>query len=385
MARNSNTKSAVSVSSNVSSTVRIPKAAELVSKELRNQIVRGVLKMGDSLTGEAELMARFGVSRPTLREAIRILESEGLVRISRGARGGASVLSPSINIAARHIDAAGQRVQYGYRSIGLGGIGVLFKTSPGVMGNRPMMPKQPCCFPDGFWLHSRSRCRLFWGHRAALCGVKLKGRTAADRPFTGIDDEFTRDGETTRCLPVSALPDVIGNGRSPRFVPSDKTIGLTFYGQDVGAEQRAVIVANQKRAVRPIPHELGIEPALVDHDPGDCQGNGGVSARSDSEPTIGFDGEPNATRIDDDQLCSSRLCICNLGGGGEKGGAGIVPPQQYTARPLVVRCADRGPGREDACIISVPCADFGRITVVRRSKSIDQPIDPRACIGNRCP
>jgi DNA-binding FadR family transcriptional regulator len=103
MARNSITKSAVSVSSNGSSAVRIPKAAELVSKELRNQIVRGVLKMGDSLTGEAELMTRFGVSRPTLREAIRILESEGLVRISRGARGGASVLSPSINIAARHI------------------------------------------------------------------------------------------------------------------------------------------------------------------------------------------------------------------------------------------------------------------------------------------
>jgi DNA-binding FadR family transcriptional regulator len=87
----------------VSSTVRIPKAAELVSKELRNQIVRGVLKMGDSLTGEADLMARFGVSRPTLREAIRILESEGLVSISRGARGGASVLSPTISVAARHI------------------------------------------------------------------------------------------------------------------------------------------------------------------------------------------------------------------------------------------------------------------------------------------
>jgi DNA-binding FadR family transcriptional regulator len=101
MARKSNTKSAVTASS--SSTVRIPKAAELVSKELRNQIVRGTLKMGDSLTGEAELMTRFGVSRPTLREAIRVLESEGLVRISRGARGGASVLSPSINIAARHI------------------------------------------------------------------------------------------------------------------------------------------------------------------------------------------------------------------------------------------------------------------------------------------
>jgi DNA-binding FadR family transcriptional regulator len=83
--------------------VRIPKAAELVSKELRKQIIRGTLKLGDSLAGETDLMAHFGVSRPTLREAIRILESEGLVKISRGARGGASVLSPSVGIAARHI------------------------------------------------------------------------------------------------------------------------------------------------------------------------------------------------------------------------------------------------------------------------------------------
>jgi DNA-binding FadR family transcriptional regulator len=97
--RNSGAKDAASVSS----PVRIPKAAEIVSKELRNQIVRGTLKEGDSLAAEGELMTRFGVSRPTLREAIRILESEGLISISRGARGGASVLSPNINIAARHI------------------------------------------------------------------------------------------------------------------------------------------------------------------------------------------------------------------------------------------------------------------------------------------
>jgi DNA-binding FadR family transcriptional regulator len=83
--------------------VKVPKAAELVAKELRNQIVRGALKVGDSLTAESQLMARFGVSRPTLREAIRILESEGLVEIARGARGGASVLSPSIDVAARRI------------------------------------------------------------------------------------------------------------------------------------------------------------------------------------------------------------------------------------------------------------------------------------------
>jgi DNA-binding FadR family transcriptional regulator len=85
------------------SRIRIPKAAEIVSRDLRNQIVRGTLKEGDSLPAEADMMQRFGVSRPTLREAIRILESEGLISIARGARGGAVVHSPDINVAARHI------------------------------------------------------------------------------------------------------------------------------------------------------------------------------------------------------------------------------------------------------------------------------------------
>lgn len=83
--------------------VRIPKAAEIVSKELRNQIVRGTLKEGDSLAAESELMARFGISRPTLREAIRILESEGLISVSRGAHGGATVRNPNIEVAAKHV------------------------------------------------------------------------------------------------------------------------------------------------------------------------------------------------------------------------------------------------------------------------------------------
>lgn len=85
------------------SRIRIPKAAEIVSQDLRSRIVRGTLKEGDSLPAESDMMRRFGVSRPTLREAIRILESEGLISIARGARGGAVVHNPNINVAARHI------------------------------------------------------------------------------------------------------------------------------------------------------------------------------------------------------------------------------------------------------------------------------------------
>lgn len=84
------------------SAVRVPKAGELVAAELRRKIVTGELEVGEPLPSEAALMAQFGVSRPTLREAFRILESEQLIRVLRGARGGARVLKPDPAVAARY-------------------------------------------------------------------------------------------------------------------------------------------------------------------------------------------------------------------------------------------------------------------------------------------
>ncbi len=80
----------------------MPKAAELVAVDLRRRIIRGELAEGDALPSETELMAQFGVSRPTLREAIRVLESESLITIRRGARGGARVQPPRGAAAARY-------------------------------------------------------------------------------------------------------------------------------------------------------------------------------------------------------------------------------------------------------------------------------------------
>jgi DNA-binding FadR family transcriptional regulator len=89
--------------------LRVPKTAELVAGHLRRQIVRGELSEGDALPPESTLMTQFGISRPTLREAFRILESEGLITVRRGAHGGARVQVPSDDVAARY---AGLVLQY---------------------------------------------------------------------------------------------------------------------------------------------------------------------------------------------------------------------------------------------------------------------------------
>src|SRR3954462_6580915 len=75
--------------------LRVPKMAELVAGELRRQIVSRDLAGGDALASEADLMTRFGISRPTLREAFRVLESEGLIGVRRGAHGGARGKPPN--------------------------------------------------------------------------------------------------------------------------------------------------------------------------------------------------------------------------------------------------------------------------------------------------
>ncbi len=81
-----------------------PKAAALVAAQIRKQIVMGELAEGDLLPSEAEMVKRLGVSRPTLRQAFRILETEHLITVQRGSRGGTTVLRPSTKLAGRYLN-----------------------------------------------------------------------------------------------------------------------------------------------------------------------------------------------------------------------------------------------------------------------------------------
>ncbi|HVW42850.1 MAG TPA: FCD domain-containing protein [Amycolatopsis sp.] len=80
--------------------VRPRKMADIVADRIRRMIARGDIGDGEWLPTESELVSAFGVSRPTLREAFRLLEADSLITIRRGPPGGAQVTVPGPEAAA---------------------------------------------------------------------------------------------------------------------------------------------------------------------------------------------------------------------------------------------------------------------------------------------
>ena len=89
-------------SSSTLTAVRTQKICEVVAERIRRRIIEGELKEGDFLPSEATLIKSLGISRPTLREAFRILEAEQFISLGRGSRSGAKVHQPKIDAVARH-------------------------------------------------------------------------------------------------------------------------------------------------------------------------------------------------------------------------------------------------------------------------------------------
>ena len=83
--------------------IRQPRVADIVAARLRDDILSGRLKEGDILPSQESLFTEFGVSPPALREAIHILEVDGLVSVRRGNVGGAVVHLPSAERTAHMI------------------------------------------------------------------------------------------------------------------------------------------------------------------------------------------------------------------------------------------------------------------------------------------
>lgn len=62
-----------------------------VAEAIKDWVVEQGLQAGDRLPGEAELIERFGMAKGTIREAMRILEAQGLIKTRTGPGGGSFV------------------------------------------------------------------------------------------------------------------------------------------------------------------------------------------------------------------------------------------------------------------------------------------------------
>lgn len=85
---------------------RVRKAYEQVADQLRELIVGGELSRGERLPNENTLAHEFGVSRATVREALRLLAAQNLIRTAKGAGGGSYVTLPSVDHISEFLHAS---------------------------------------------------------------------------------------------------------------------------------------------------------------------------------------------------------------------------------------------------------------------------------------
>jgi GntR family transcriptional regulator, transcriptional repressor for pyruvate dehydrogenase complex len=74
--------------------IKQPKAAQLIAGQIRSAVRSGELRDGDRLPSERELILQFGYSRAVVREALRVLEDDGLIKLHVGRSGGAVISMP---------------------------------------------------------------------------------------------------------------------------------------------------------------------------------------------------------------------------------------------------------------------------------------------------
>lgn len=82
----------------------LPKSSVLLADRLREMILRGTLAQGELLPPERNLVQETGLSRGSVREALRLLEAEGLVETIRGRAGGTRIAAPRREMLTRSVE-----------------------------------------------------------------------------------------------------------------------------------------------------------------------------------------------------------------------------------------------------------------------------------------
>ncbi len=162
-----------------------PRIAEIVADELRRQIIDGELADGDLLPRQEVLVEQFNVSLISLREALRILETEGLVSVRRGNRGGAIVHAPAKTSAAYMLGLLLQSESVEVADLGMA-----------------LQELEPAC--------------------AALAAQRRDRADTLVPQLKQINDSMAENSTTAGCSPKSAASSTISSFRAAAITPSSR-------------------------------------------------------------------------------------------------------------------------------------------------------------------
>ena len=84
--------------------IKVPKSSDVLAERLKQEILGDGYNLGAALPTERELVSTTGLSRGSVREALRILEAQGLVNTRAGRYGGTTVSQPTADQLASHIN-----------------------------------------------------------------------------------------------------------------------------------------------------------------------------------------------------------------------------------------------------------------------------------------
>jgi DNA-binding FadR family transcriptional regulator len=84
--------------------IKVPKSSDVLAERLKREILSDAYQPGASLPTERELVSATGLSRGSVREALRILETQGLVLTKAGRYGGTTVSQPTDDHLSNHIN-----------------------------------------------------------------------------------------------------------------------------------------------------------------------------------------------------------------------------------------------------------------------------------------
>ena len=174
--------------------VQLQRAADVVADRIRELIVSGELADGERLPRLDLLLDEFGISGPSMREALRMLESEGLITVQRGSVGGAIVHRPSYKAAAYTmalvLRSRDTEVADVAESLALLELNVRRPVRPTPRSEAHRRARPPEAEPDGGEPHRRRRADVHRGDDRVPRGAdaRLRSRHAgAGRPCHRCD------------------------------------------------------------------------------------------------------------------------------------------------------------------------------------------------------